>query len=474
MRFLIAALFDDNYGDMIIRTCFTQLLKVALDNLGEKDYEIEVMSLKDYEEEKIVDADVMFFPGGGLFGLSYLKFNESIEKILDIAELNGTSVIFSSLGSNNMDATEADTEKLKAFFKRKCIKAVSVRENPDMFRFFAEGAAYDIVPVCDPAIWADPVYFGKGELATIRKARNYNRPLVGINFVRGGLFGDNGVDKKQADEEKLLYELSIKLDEAGIDSKFYTNGSVLDCAALLRFVSNYDISADKYVLCDTTRELVSTIAQFDAIAAIRMHSSIISYALDIPSFNLVWNPKIPFFYENISYPDRVIMPDEWEADKLFDMTEILLKDAEYTRNPKILMSLYCFLVNVLNDIYRSKKKSKAYSYDEVYDRLTRMEVPLEEDISDMHFKILKAENQYNYAKAAKNEVNSELKETTRDLRRSRKENEKLSRDKERLTEKYTKVREERNALKRRLNRIDSKAIVKLYHKVKGVKKGNGN
>lgn len=45
-----------------------------------------------------------------------------------------------------------------------------------------------------------------------------------------------------------------------------------------------------------------------------MHSSIISYALDVPSVNLVWNDKIPFFYQNIGYPDRAISIEDWNAE----------------------------------------------------------------------------------------------------------------------------------------------------------------
>ena len=56
-----------------------------------------------------------------------------------------------------------------------------------------------------------------------------------------------------------------------------------------------------------------------------MHLSIISYALDVPSVNLVWNDKIPFFYQNIGYPDRAISIEDWNAE---DVLKRLSEDEE--------------------------------------------------------------------------------------------------------------------------------------------------
>lgn len=473
MRILITAFFDDNFGDMLIRTCFTQLLRTALEELGfeGRDHIIDTMPLKEADEKKITDADVLFFAGGGLFGLSYLNFSESLKRILDIAEASGTAVVFSSLGANNMDAGEEDTDELRSFFERNCIKAVSVRENPDMFRRYAEGTDLDIIPVCDPAVWAGHVYH---ESAKKYKSAGSVKPLVGINFVRGGLFRANDTDWNMEKEEELLYGLAGRLEEQGIDCRFFTNGSAMDCAAMLQFAEDYSIPKDKYILCDTARDLVRTTAQFDAVVATRMHSSIVSYALDVPSLNMVWNPKIPFFYENIAYPDRALMPDDWSVDNLVKKVNDLLADSDYSRDSEYMMSLYRFIAGTVGELLDQAKETDIYDYETVCQKLSEMEVPAEEDISDMRFKLLRAETQYNKLKKSKANQKAELKEEIRsrnkELKALKKENEKLARKNEKLSEKYDKVRAERNALKRRLERIDNKPIVRLYHKIRGIRR----
>lgn len=464
MRILITAFYDDNFGDMLIRTCFTQLLKTALENLKITEYEIDAMPLKEPDENKIAAADVLFFAGGGLFGLSYLNFSESLDMIMEIAEKNNTSVIFSSLGSNNMDAGIDDTDKLRDFFRKKCIKAVSVRENPEMFRYYAEETGYKIIQVCDPAVWAGHVYYNDLKKSSERRG---GKPVVGINFVRGGLFKANDIDWKYELESTLLYDYAVRLEEQGIDYRFYTNGSAMDCAAMLRFADEYGLPREKFILCDTARDLVRTTADFDVVAATRMHASIVAYALEVPSFNLVWNPKIPFFYENIGYPERALMPEDWNDDVLFEKSLELLSDEDYGRNPEYLMSLYSFLIKVLQDIFNRDRKTETFDYETVCQHLRSMEIPEEEDISDMRFKLLRAENQYNKLRNSKAELREEIREQKRELKALTKENEKLSKKNEKLTEKYEKIRAERNAMKRRLDRIDNKTVVKIYHRLKG-------
>ena len=76
MKILIVSFVDDNFGDNLIKICFESLLKVVLKNLhlAENDYEINKMPLKRIDRALVTGSDVIFFAGGGLFGLSYLNF----------------------------------------------------------------------------------------------------------------------------------------------------------------------------------------------------------------------------------------------------------------------------------------------------------------------------------------------------------------------------------------------------------------
>lgn len=288
MKILIVSFYDDNLGDVLIRVCFENLFRTVLKNLGisKTNYEINKMSLHDIDEDLIKCSDCVFFAGGGLFGLSYLNFFEYLDKIVELAEQNDIPVIFSSMGINNMDVNAETEQKLVNLFKRKNIKSVSVRENIEVFRNYAAGCNFDIVEVCDPAVWCKYIYS--------KDIENSNKQTVGINVVRGGLFSDNGKKWGLTKEMNYLNELRILLEENGYDYKFYTNGSVLDNNALRYFKRKYDIPEENVVLVQSTRELVKTVSRFNFVAAIRMHSSIISYSLGIPAINIVWNDKIPW------------------------------------------------------------------------------------------------------------------------------------------------------------------------------------
>ena len=163
MKILIVSFFDDNFGDNLIRISFESILKVVLKNLKVDNYEINKMHLKSVNHELICNSDVIFFAGGGLFGLSYLNFFDYLNEITELADEHNIPVIFSSMGINNMSATKETEQLLINVLKRKCIKAVSVRENLKLFKKYAGKNSHLVIEeACDPAVWSKYIY--KNEL----------------------------------------------------------------------------------------------------------------------------------------------------------------------------------------------------------------------------------------------------------------------------------------------------------------------
>ena len=420
---LVVSHVDDNFGDNLIRICFGKILSVVLQNLGldQDKVTISYMALKEIDEAFVKNADIIAFAGGGLFGLSYLNFFDSLDRITLLAEEHQIPVIFSSIGINNMDASSENEHKLRAILQRKCIQAVSVRENLHIFREYAGQCDYEICKVCDPAVWTKYVYHN-----LLDHLPSHNGTLVGINVVRGGLFNDNGKQWKLGDEIVFLNELKKSLDDHGIPYRFYTNGSVLDDNALRFYADQCAIPSDQVILTHTTRELVQTVAQFDYVATIRMHSSIISYALSIPSVNLIWNDKIPFFYRNIGYPDRAIDLSEWNGGHVFDLLQSI-KDAPYTLDEDYLMSLYRYLYRVMNRLCQAGADETAiYDFKRVKSVLCEGSVSPEEDMLDQRLKIEKCEK--HYLSRFK-----EIKQNDADLKRQKKELDKATRALEKKT-----------------------------------------
>ena len=464
MRILTVCIYDDTFGDMLIRTCFTQLLRVVFDNLGAQptDYEIDSMPLKEPDENKICNSNLIIFAGGGLFGLSYLAFYDYLKTILDIADDRNIPVIFSSLGMNNMDADAENETRLRALLDRKCIKSISVRENAELFRYYAEGSGKDVVPVCDPVVWAGSVYYKDTEESCYKES---SRPAVGINFVRGGLFKSNGVKGwGLAAEERLLFDVYTSLEDSNCSCSFFTNGSFMDGLALLNFADKYQLPKEKIIVSDTSRELVKTIAGFDAVLAIRMHAAIISYAFGIPSVNLVWNPKIPFFYRNIGREQRAILPEDWNTEQMVEQVKLLLAEGRYEPDEDFLMSTYNFIYDsVCSELQQSRaewKRPEKYGFEKVKTLLREMSVSEDEDVTDYKYKIQKAIKQYNKIRIENKELKAENSTLKAEKRTLAKENDKLHEENAKLTK-------EKEKLEKKLARIEDMPAVKAYRKLKG-------
>lgn len=464
MRILTVAFFDDNYGDMLIRTCFSQLTEVVLQNLNIGDYTLDVMPLKEPDAEKIRSADLIVFAGGGLFGLSYLNFANFVEQILDEADAHDIPVIFSSLGINNMDATQENEKRLTAILQRPCIKAMSVRENLSVFEHYTPERTYAITPVCDPVFWAAPIY--DRDIAGILTAkRDRTRPVVGVNLVRGGLFKDNGIDWALTKEENYLYALSQLLEENDIDYRFFTNGSTWDINTMRHFEKKYKIPREKLIFSETSRELVQAIAGFDAVVAIRMHASIIAYALSVPSVNFVWNPKIPYMYEKIGYPRRAVSADNWSAEKTAQMTEEMLSEPEYHPDPAVLMTLYRFLYDSYASVLSPASPAEMFAYETVCERLRGMTVPAAEDTIDMRTKLKRAENRYYALFMSDDKKKGEIRRLKKDTEALQKEVDTLQNQLKDEQALRTKTEQERDAALAELERLSQKRSFRAYQKL---------
>ncbi len=441
MNILIISFVDDNFGDNLIRICFESLLKVVLKNHHIKDYTINRMNLKDIDNNLLISSDIIFFAGGGLFGLSYLNFYKYLDKITKIADEYNIPVIFSSMGVNNMDATKETEDKLVDILKRKCIKAVSVRENEDLFRQYSAETSLTIDSVCDPACWSEYVY----HFDNISSKR-----LLGINVVRGGLFKDNGLSWHLGDEMRYLDELKRFLDDSGIDYIFYTNGNFLDNNTLLYFAKEYHIPSNKIFIPHTTKEFVDIVSQCEKTISIRMHSAIVSYALDIPSVTLKWNQKVGLFYKNIGRLEACLDLTEWNAsdvvNRLFEVEK-----KQYKKDESYLMALYTYLYNVFVKLGISSNDN-CYDFKTVKESLYLDNVSQREDTDDMRTRINKG--QYHYLCRF-----IELRKKNNELNHFKKKNESLFND---LTEKEKKI----ESLEKEIQRLNNLKIMRIYKKIK--------
>lgn len=466
MNILIVWYEDDNFGDNLIKICFEQLLRVVLKNLdiNLEEYHINCMALKKINYELIHQSDIIFFAGGGLFGLSYLNFFDYLDEITRVAEEWEIPVVFSSMGINNMDATPDTESKLRNILERKCIAAVSVRENLELFKEYAQNCTFDIKLVADPGTWTKYVY-----AETIKNIKK--EQVIGINVVRGGLFKDNKKDWGLSKEIDYLNELKERLDAASLNYKFFTNGSFLDNNTLKYYVSKNNIPSEQVVLPDCTQDLVKAVAGFDFVVGIRMHSSIISYAMETPCVNLIWNDKIPLFYQNINMPDRAINLENWNANNIFSI--ISGDNQDFKINQDYLMSLYAYIYNTVSKIKQiDKQEHKIYHFDEVCEELSKISYLIDYDILDLRLKIGKAQNHYLARFIELKKVQEDLKTKEKIVKKLENENESKVKEIDKLKEEIEVKSKELNKFKEiakksteELDRLNSKGIIKILKKI---------
>ena len=491
VNILIVSFFDDNFGDMLIRICFERLLETALKNLSHENYTLSHMHIKTVEEEKIASSDMIFFAGGAMFGMNYLNSFEFIDRITALADEQNIPVVFSSTGINHKDANEESENKLREILARRCVRAMSVRESASLFSPYApEG--FEIVQVCDPAVWSAYVY--SREVAAVRTEKAGDMPVIGINMVRGGLFRANGYSWTLGQQEEYIHALYTALCEQGLDCRFFTNGSVLDNNSLAHFVSRFEIPAEKVVYPDNTREVVTAIAGLDALVAIRMHAAIIAYALEIPSANMVWNEKLPEFYAAIGHPERAI-PFEDCAPELMANTAQGLLNAPMSRDKAYMMSLYNFLLRSLR-VLLNAGDVKPFTFDEVADSLCAMPTGDTEDIIDYRTKLSRTKKCYQTLFEGDLEKRREIKRKDKQLEKSaekltkakeksdslkekldknkaklEKTNQKLEKTTEKLKdtkEKLAKSTADNKELKRKLKWLNSRFVVRAYRKLRSI------
>ena len=110
--------FDDTYGSTV-RQGMMKWKEIVEDELGVK-INLTMDDAQDDMAKQVEQADLIVFPGGAMFGINYLGVADYIERVLDIADKNGTPVIFGSLGFNHMENAEEHDDRLHQILSFHC------------------------------------------------------------------------------------------------------------------------------------------------------------------------------------------------------------------------------------------------------------------------------------------------------------------------------------------------------------------
>ena len=371
---------SDNAGDQVIETCDISLSSTVMRNLDIKDgnYIInsraagmitkKYLETRDEEllkpaEETIKNSDIIIFGGAPLFNYKYQLFSERTAITLEIAQKYNKPVIFSAIGVEGYDEGNEKCQRLKKTLNFDCVKQITTRDDLESLKKFIDNEQIAIGRVSDPAVFVSKVF----ENFISKKEE---KKKIGIFILRANGFKDNGVDFSREDAAELWGKTICELEDRGYDYELLTSGHFGDEAFLDLLVKKYDFALDKCVFnINSPERLVQKISGYDAVVTCRLHPSIISFALGVPSLGIVWNSKVRYFYDSIGYGDRGMVVDGISPEKIAEKID-QIAEQKMEKDEGYITSIYNYLFNTMKKILVSEDSGiEPYSYGELMEQM---------------------------------------------------------------------------------------------------------
>lgn len=375
---------SDNVGDQVIEATDISLIQAAMKNLGIEQGRFKINSREaaivplDYVRSRdeallekarklIKKTDLVFFGGAPLFNYLYQIFYERTATTIEIAKEYGKPVVFSAVGVERYDENNPKCQRLKAALNLDNVKRITTRDGFDKLQQYKENPDLLIDKVADPAVFSSRVFSDLIEKSRADSAASAEgKKKIGVFIIRANAFTDNKIDFPWRKAADMWLGLADELEARGYDYEFITSGHFGDEAFLDRLIRSYQLPSAKCVFNVNCPEiLMEHMAGYDAVISCRLHPSIISFSMGIPSISLVWNPKVRGFYESIGYPDRLIEAADLTPDKILDTVEKAMEggvqhDKDYLMS--VYRNIYCGLRDSLciDDSGRT-----VYTYDEL-------------------------------------------------------------------------------------------------------------
>ena len=381
---------SDNVGDQIIEACDISLVKAVMQDLGISKNQYVITSLpaffisKSYKvlntdapdpKTVIAQSDVVLFGGAPMFNYKYQDFYRRSIDVIKIARKYGKPVLFSAIGIDAYDEDDARCQALKAELNSGTVPMITTRDGMTYLEHYKENDTLTIAKVADPAVFSGSVF--RPYLA--KKSRDGKR-TVGLFVFRAGGFRANGIDFSRTQAAEMWLRLIKEIQARGYDYELLTSGHFADEAFMEYLISAYKVDDKKCVFnINCPEDLINRISSYAGVVSCRLHPSIISYALDVPSVGIIWNSKVSGFYESVGYGERAFTVSDLDVKKLMDGLEqamgcVIAKDKQY------LMSVYAYLADALSGITHNNRRYASESYSELCKRIPPYEGTTQEQL----------------------------------------------------------------------------------------------
>lgn len=378
---------SDNVGDQIIEASVVSLLKVVARNLNIDDDLFMVSSraagiiskkyLKTGDEslltgarKAISRADLVIFGGAPLFNYKYQSFYLRTIRTLELADEYGVPVVFSSIGVEPYSDSDPRSQLLKKALNLPVVRQITTRDDLSSVNKYVAGTSTATALVSDPAVVADKVFEQQTNGSPQPRSETGSR-TIGLVVTRAGIFADNDISFSEQDQRRLWLDIIALLEERGDDYRLFTTGHFTDEIFLDSLVRQHGVPPKKVAFTvNSPDELISELRRCEAIIAFRLHASITSFALGIPSVGLSWNFKVPEFYRGIGYPERAVGPAEWNAHSIVTTLDSAIKEG-IAKDEGYLHSVYRTLFEGVKAVLAPDYAAEPFRLERVFETLPR-------------------------------------------------------------------------------------------------------
>lgn len=232
---------------------------------------------KDLELNK-TKTDLIVFCGGQMF-MDY--FALQIESVVEYSKEKNIPIFWNACGAGKCN--ENSIRILKKCLLNTPKGYLTIRDNK---KFFSD------ILKSDPILIPDPALFSSIFKSDIIKRSD---SLIGIGIMDPTYFNEYHIDKDSL--TLFLVDLIKYLIKIGYKIELFTNGSSSDETYLQEIFNRIDNKELSVASCPQNgTDLINIISSYYKIISFRLHSHIVSYSCQIPSFGIIWDNKVKDFF----------------------------------------------------------------------------------------------------------------------------------------------------------------------------------
>jgi polysaccharide pyruvyl transferase WcaK-like protein len=290
--------------------------------IGAVKYRMEYFRYSWLMKKQILDGidgvDGIILCGGGQLKYQLQGLNYSHEIIAKYAKEKNIPIFVWANGIEGFQESDFRCKRLIDLLNSGPYKIVTTRDDIKTLNerlIIKEDIRTSLVG--DLAFWSPEAYGLEEKVRRLQEAGR--KTTIGINLIRPNIFMHHNIDVSEDKVYIFFIELIHLIENEGWEWKLFSNGLPGDTKLAMRLLHDLNENPDEKILpitmsgYDFARQLLS----FDAVLGTRMHTSIVSYALNIPTSGFIWNSKIALFSQLTKTEALFLQSEKFTAENAF-------------------------------------------------------------------------------------------------------------------------------------------------------------